>query len=133
MPLTQAQQRTVLEIRRIAVELGVKSLSQNQFDEHHHLAGVSTAGYQFGSWNAAVKAAGLEPIPSGCSNPQPLYTDDELLDEIIRLDKEHGKPPSERLMAFKGKFSPKPYRDRWGTFARAREAAYERHKSQQGQ
>ena len=29
-------------------------------------------------------------------------------------------------MARFGKFSPKPYNDRWGTFAKAREAAYER-------
>jgi hypothetical protein len=118
----------VSEIRRVAVELGVKSLSKSQFDRHHRLGGVTTAGYQFGSWNEAVTAAGLEPIPSGCSNPEPRYSDAELLQEIIRLHQEFGRPPSERVLAAKGRFSPKPYRDRWGSFAKAKEAAYEEHK-----
>jgi hypothetical protein len=127
MPLTDAQNRIVLEIQRIAAELGVKSLSQSQFDQHHDLGGVSTAGYQFGSWNEAVIAAGLEPIPPGFSNPEPRYSDDELMNEIIRLHKEFGKPPSERLLAAKGKYSPKPYKDRWGSFSKAKAAAYEKH------
>jgi hypothetical protein len=130
MPLNEAQQRMVSEIRRVAAELGVMSLSQSQFDQHHQLGGVSTAGYQFGSWNEAVVAAGLEPIPPGCSNPEPRYSDAELLEEIIRLHREFGKPPSERLLAAKGRFSPKPYRERWGSFAKAKEAAYEKYKDE---
>ena len=114
MSLSKEQRRIISEIKRVANELGVKSLSQNQFDQHHRLGGVSTAGYQFGSWNEAVTAAGLKPLPSGGSDREPRYSDNELLGEIIRLHKEFGKPPSERLLASKGKFSPKPYRDRWG-------------------
>lgn len=128
MSLSKEQKRITSEIRRIANELGVKSLSQSQFDQHHNLGGVSTAGYQFGSWNEAVTAAGLEPLPPGGSNQEPRYSDHELLGEIIRVGRELGKPPSERKFAANGKFSLKPYYDRWGSFSKAKEVAYEGHK-----
>src|SRR5438270_458967 len=75
--LTEAQRRVVIEIQRVAAELGVDRLSQNDFDRHHRLACVTTAGYQFGSWNEAVKAAGLDPIPPGMSNRGSKISDEE--------------------------------------------------------
>jgi hypothetical protein len=128
--LTEGQQRMVKEIQRIASELGQKSLSENEFDKHHQLGGVTTAGHQFGSWNDAIKAAGLEPNPMGGSHQEKIYSDDELLQEIIRLHCEMGNSPSERRFSFRTRFSLRPYRDRWGTFAKAKEAAYERFKDQ---
>ena len=123
--LTPQQKRVVQEIQRVAEYLGRRSVSQDEFDRLHTLAGVSTAGYQFGSWNEAVAAAGLEPIPSGKSNRHgPKYSDRELLEEIIRLHRQDGEPPTERRMTRFGRYSVKPYRERWGTFAKAREAAY---------
>lgn len=123
---TERQLRVIAEILRVANMLGVDRLSQNDFDKHHQLASLSTAGYQFGSWNRAVKAAGLEPYESGKNNVGPKLSDEELLLEIIRLHGELGKTPSERELARFGKFSPKPYRDRWGSWTKARNAAYER-------
>jgi hypothetical protein len=123
---TEAQRRVVEEIQRVAAQLGVDRLSQREFDLHHQIAGCSTAGYQFGSWNRAVRAAGLEPYEAGPSNLGPKISDDELLGEIIRLHRQLGKSPSERELARFGNYSPKPYRERWGTWLLAREAAYER-------
>ncbi len=124
--LTPEQQRIVDEIRRVADTLGTATLSQNQFDEYHELGGVSTAGYQFGSWNDAVVAAGLDPLPSGGTGPTPRYSDAELLEEIIRVHKLIAAPPSERKLAAVGRYSLKPYKDRWGTITKARAAAYDR-------
>ncbi len=122
---TDRQLRVIAEIQRVARLLNISRLSKREFDKHHELGGLSTAGYQFGSWNRAVRAAGLEPNPQGMGS-EPVITDIELLEEIIRLHRHLGKRPSDREMGRFGKFSPKPYNDRWGTFVRAREAAYER-------
>jgi hypothetical protein len=119
-PLTPAQQRVVDEIRRIAAQLRVDRLPQSEFDKHHRNAGVTTAGYQFGSWNEAVAAAGLEPIPSGASNVRLKISDEELLLDLVRVQaKLGGAAPSERKLARHGNYSPKPYKERWGSVAKA--------------
>src|SRR5690349_20359487 len=82
---TEPQRRVIEEIQRIAGELGVDRLSSNEFDRRHRIAGVTTAGDQFGSRNAAVKAAGLEPYPTGVSTIGPKLTDEELLLDLLRL------------------------------------------------
>lgn len=104
--------------------LDSNSLSQSQFDAHHELGGVTTAGMQFGSWNEAVEAAGLEPNPAGGGGHR-KYSDQELLAEIIRIHIEVGAEPSERKFASLGRFSLKPYKVRWSGFAQAKAAAYE--------
>lgn len=125
--MTPEQARIVAEIKRVAQSLGgARSLSQRQFDKHHQLGGVTTAGQQFGSWNEAVQAAGLKPYPSGGRLSVRRFTDDELLAEIIRVHRVRGAPPTERWMAKLSKFSLAPYRDRWATLAKARMAAYAR-------
>jgi hypothetical protein len=119
------QKRIIQEIRRIADDLQVVSLSQDEFDRQHVLGGVTTARQLFGSWNEAVVAAGLVPNPPDGSKRTGYLTDGELLDEIFRLHKLLGKPPTEAKLSAMGKYSLKPYRDRWGTFSKAREIAYE--------
>jgi len=120
---TPSQISVVGEIRRIAEELGKSTLSQREFDEHHQLSGVSTAGYQFGSWNDAVAAAGLEPVPPGGAGRGPKISDEELLEELLRLRAELGGFPSLRKLAKFGRFSEKPYRARWGSLKVACDAA----------
>ena len=124
--LTDRQQRVIAEIQRVAAMLGAERLSKRDFDKHHQLTGLSTAGYQFGSWNRAVRVAGLVPYESGRSNQGPKITNEELLREIIRIHQQLGKVPSEREMARFGRYSPKPYKVRWRSWVTAREAAYAR-------
>jgi hypothetical protein len=121
--LSAQQQRIIAEMKRVAKKLGTNQLSQNDFDEHHELGGVTTAGMLFGSWNLAIKAAGLTPYPSGGPGPRRI-TDDELLEELIRVHKHFGKMPSERNVAAIGNYSLTPYKERWGSIAKAREVAY---------
>lgn len=124
---TGSQLRVIAEIQRIADKLNVDRLSSNDFDLHHELSGLSTAGYQFGSWNRAVVAAGLHPNEPGYSNKGPKLSDEELLTEIIRVHRQLGKKPSEREISHFGNYSVRPYKARWGTFSAAREVAYERY------
>jgi hypothetical protein len=128
----EKQDRLVNEIRRIAAILGVDRLTQREFDRYHSFGCLSTVGYQFGSWNRAVVAAGLKPNQSGGADREPVLDATELLEEILRLSDELKKLPSERELSRFGKFSLKPYRDRWGTFNRAKEAAeaYEKERRQ---
>jgi len=102
-----------------AVNAGCHSASSTRI-----LGGVTTAGELFGSWNEAVIAAGLEPNPSRGREGEQHFTDDELLSEIIRVHRALGREPTERKMASRANYSLAPYRDRWGTLAKAREAAY---------
>ncbi len=79
----------------------------------------------FGSWNRAIEAAGLEPITDFVPEHKKI-SDEELMTEVIRLTKELGKKPSDREMQALGRFSPRPYVKRWGSFAKGREAAYQK-------
>jgi hypothetical protein len=119
----EKQLRLIAEIRRIANMLGVDRLSQREFDRLHQLGGTSTIGYQFGSWNRALIAAGLNPNPQGGGERMPELSAADLLDEILRLRDELKKLPSERELSRFGRFSLSPYKDRWGTFKHAKEAA----------
>jgi hypothetical protein len=92
----EKQRLLVVEIRRVAGMLGVDRLSQREFDKHHAIGGVTTVGYQFGSWNRAVVAAGLKAnLPNGADR-EPTLDATELLEEVLRLRNELKKLPSER-------------------------------------
>jgi len=76
----------------------------------------SAAKYHFGSWSAAVEAAGLTPIdPMENVGKRDLkITDDDLLLDLLRLHKETGRTPTEALVNSTGQFSSRPYRKRFG-------------------
>lgn len=71
---------------------------------------------EFGSWNAALEAAGFN------LNHRNGIPDGELEEEMRRLADEKGRAPTFEEMAEDGEFSPYPYIRRWGTWLKAREA-----------
>jgi hypothetical protein len=131
------------ELRRVAQKMDSRSVSRSQFNAH---ATVSSAAVEqaFGSWNEAIVAAGLVPFPPGgipkdeqrrrermeaapaASQSRGKIPDDELLDELVRLERELGRRPSGNQVAAKGKFNPSVYQRRWGTVAAAYDAAKRR-------
>lgn len=127
------KQTIIAELRRVADALQSRHVRQRQFAENSRIS-VSTVRYTFGSWNDAVKAAGLEPIPSeGLPELKRQALPDEVyLQEIIRLTGELGKKPTDNQMNAKGKFSIKPYRDRWGSLGKACQIAYAKYGFPQG-
>ena len=128
----------VEELRRIAGVIDARSVSRSQFEAHATIASA-TVEQAFGSWNEAIKAAGLIPLPQGgtpkderwrlqrLSNPTAgslgRIPDDELLADLLRLAKELGRRPSGNQVAAKGKFNPSVYQRRGGSIAAAYEAA----------
>ena len=65
---------------------------------------------QFGSWPAALDAAGLEP------QYRHQIPDDELLATVRELADALGHPPRRQEMATQGPFAPSTYRRRFGSW-----------------
>lgn len=128
------------ELRRVAGLIDSKSVSRSQFVTH---ASISSAAVEqaFGSWNEAIRAAGLIPLPQGgtpkderwrlqrVTNPvtaglgRGRIPDEELLADLLRLARELGRRPSGNQVAARGKCNPTVYQRRWGSIAAAYEAA----------
>lgn len=119
------KQTIITELRRIAEVLSSRHVTQRQFRDNSRIS-MSTVRYTFGSWNEAVKAAGLDPIPSSGLPELKKHAlpDGVYLQEIMRLTRELGKKPTDSQMNAKGQYSIKPYRDRWGSLNRACQVAY---------
>src|SRR5574341_590145 len=122
------KQEVIAELRRVAELLQTPSLTRRQFAQHSRIS-ETTVRNVFGSWNKAVESAGLAPNPQkfeegrGSEQSRP---DDEYLQELIRLTVELGKQPTWAELSAFGRYSPKPYRDRWGSLASACQIAYAR-------
>ena len=86
---------------------------------------VSTVRYAFGSWRKGVEAAGLQPPLVDYATI--TFTDEELLQELIRLTAQLAKQPTEGELSAHGNYSIRPYKKRWKTLRFACEAAYAKH------
>lgn len=107
------KQQIVEEIRRVANTLNLKSLKSKDFGKHSKIS-LSAVSYHFGSWNEAVKEAGLMPIdPIDMIRKKKSIEDNELLLDLIHLYNEYGKEPTNSLVNAKGKYSSWIYRSRW--------------------
>ncbi|MFZ3091782.1 MAG: hypothetical protein WA240_14320 [Nitrospirota bacterium] len=110
------------EIKRIALKFGVTSLKINDFQKNSRIS-VNTVSNHFGSWNNAVKEAGLTPTDNEVTlksiHKKNTIEDINLLSDLIRLYNDHHTIPTESLINSKGKFSVKPYKKRWGNISNA--------------
>jgi len=135
------KEAAVGDLKRVATELKARSLSRSLYEQHGTIASA-TIEATFGSWNEAVVAAGLIPLPQGglpktearrqerlnrvASQPIGEVSDSELLDDLCRLAKEIGRRPSGNQIAAKGKYGRDIYQRRWGSVAKAYEVAVAR-------
>lgn len=106
----------VQEIERVAKKLG----EAPGFSDMEELGKYDPTTYDrhFGSWNKALKAAGFEPNTRGSS-----ISEEELLNEIVRLSEELEKPPSARDMDTEGKYSSATYQRQFESWSAAVETA----------
>ncbi len=122
-----SREQIIEEIKRIAKEIGSKSLREDE-SEHHSTIPISTVRFHIGSWNRAIQEAGLE-IPGKSVNKtgtKDQTPDDELLLDLLRLNEDSGEVPSLALIQEKGKYSDRHYRERWKSIAEAFAVAKER-------
>jgi len=129
------KESAVAELQRVAAHINSRTLSRSMFAKHGTISSAAVEA-TFGSWNEAISAAGLTPLPQGglpkaeerrlerlgrsATTSSAAVSDDELLADLLRLSKELGKRPSGNQVAAKGKFSRDAYQRRWGSI----EAAY---------
>jgi hypothetical protein len=117
---TMDQKKAILqEIIRVANEIHPARLTRQTFIEKSNIP-FARVRYHYGSFNGAVKEAGLDPNPKGLpATGYKRLTEDELLDEIGRLWQAKGARPSDNVMNSAGNFSVRPYKKRWGSFGAA--------------
>lgn len=103
------------EVQRLADELG-RTPTQKSMDE---LGEFSTNAYQnnFGTWNAALEAAGLN------QNRRTDFSEEDLLDELRNIECQIGRTPTQDDISELGDFYAKTYIDYFGSWNGALEAA----------
>jgi hypothetical protein len=104
------RQDAIAELQRVAALLDTQCLSRSMFAKHATLSSA-TIESTFGTWNEAIVAAGLLPLPQGGlpkaeqrridrlarphsgNSPAQEIPDNDLLDDLLRLEKELGRRP----------------------------------------
>lgn len=105
-----------IDIQRVANELG-HSPTKRETETHGEFA-WSTYYKEFGSWNEALIAAGVEP-----HGPSEKISEDTLLAELHRLSDEMASIPTSTEMQQDGAFSSGTYIRRFGSWDEALAAA----------
>jgi hypothetical protein len=100
------------ELKQVAKEYG-EPPSAKQMDDHGEYW-ASTYRRRFGSWNAAIRAAGMNPVPENTA-----ISEEELLSEIRRLREELGEYPTYRGMTEYGKYGAATYVRHFGSWEKA--------------
>lgn len=106
------------DLRRLADQLGCTPLQTDVWKRGEF--GVSTYKSRFGSWNGAIKEAGLEVTTHTTLSKEKLER------ELSRLADEHGEPITPSLVAEHGKYNRERYNTLFGSWSGAlNECGYE--------
>ncbi|MDB2275874.1 hypothetical protein PM022_15260 [Halorubrum ezzemoulense] len=109
------------ELRRLSDEIGETPTSRDMAEKGKYAP--STYSIAFGSWNDAVREAGLDPTRLR------EVPDSKLLDELERLTNQLGQPPTVHQMENHGRFGAKTFSTTFGSWNDAlREANLEPNK-----
>jgi hypothetical protein len=103
------------ELRRVAKKIGKDTLTQREYKKHAR-ASANTIISRFGSWNTALRKAGLSV------KMQRNISDEDLFAEIDKVWTQLGRQPEYREIGRLGKFSSYPYGRRFGSWLKAVEA-----------
>lgn len=103
-----SKQELITELKEFAEELGHTPTFTEMDKEGPFSANAYTE--EFGSWNDALRAAGLD------INSRQNISEVELKHELHRLSEELDRPPERREMDKYGRFSSTPYNDKFGSW-----------------
>ncbi|MFC7134345.1 MULTISPECIES: homing endonuclease associated repeat-containing protein [Salinibaculum] len=104
------------EIRRLAEDLDKTPSERNMNNHGHH--GIETYKNRFESWNQAIEAAGLEPNPNRNERSR-----EALLADLSDAADDLGRSPTRREMSDYTEYDVVTYRNRFGSWNEALEAA----------
>ncbi|GGL45449.1 hypothetical protein GCM10009037_31130 [Halarchaeum grantii] len=105
------QEDLLQELRRLDQEVDGRPKVRDMDEIGEYSA--ATYRRQFGSWESALKAAGIKT-----ESPRKI-TKDELVEELHRLADELGEQPSREQLDEYGRYSADSYRRRFGSWNRA--------------
>jgi hypothetical protein len=101
-----SKEQIVSELKRIAEKLNTSTLEIKDFEMNSTIP-MQTLRYYMGSWDQALKDAGL--IPKEDIEP----SEEELLQDLIRLHQEFGETPSMALIKSNGHYENRFYKKKW--------------------
>lgn len=114
--MAYSDEELIGDIRAVAAVVE-RSPSLKDYREHGEYA-ATTIYRRFGSWQDAVARAGFEP-----RDPETRIPNEELIDALQELADEIGESPTTFQMNEHGRYWSKVYRDRFGSWGEALEAA----------
>lgn len=115
---THTRESIIQTLQSLAQRLGKDSLS---IADLQGLISPSSINGYFGSLGNALEAAGLRKKDKAehLSNRRPKFSDPELFQALLDLEREIGHEPGYNEFHAKGKFSVKPFRSRFHTWDNA--------------
>lgn len=114
-----SKEEILAELKRVAEKLGVNTLKREEFEQNTTIPN-DTIRFYLGSWDRALKDAGLGPeANTENKNKREPQSDDELLSDLLRIYKETGLPPTEALVNSMGRYEYRHYTVRWKSLAAA--------------
>jgi hypothetical protein len=117
------KEEILAEMKRVAEKLGVKALKREEFEKNTTIPN-DTIAYYLGSWDHALKEAGLEPgSTTEFKTKLEPQNDDELLLDLVRLYDETGGTPTAALVNSRGKYRYRHYGARWKSLGEALDLA----------
>ena len=111
-PAPTSKEELLAELERVAEKCNRKP-TRRDLEEHGSVC-ATTYSNKFGSWNAALKAAGFTPRTMG-----QRISRDELRSELEALAEELDAPPTTTDMNKKGSYSASTYIRRFGSWNEA--------------
>lgn len=111
---TMSDASLLTELNRVADSLGKKTLTQPQFNSHSEISS-SAISRRYGSWSAALKAAGLAPVIMGRR-----YSESEYFENLLNVWTHHGRQPTYSEMNHPPSLiTAGGYEKRWGSWRKA--------------
>lgn len=110
-----SKEQIIEEMKRIAAAMG-GPISERDFEQRSTIP-LTTLRFHLGSWQRALKEAGLKSVEKPLEPTRP--GNDELLLELIRLYKDSGELPTVALIDSKGKYKAHHYKEQWKSIADA--------------
>lgn len=117
--MAHSDDEIIAEIQRVTTATDTDGPPSTRTFKEHGTIGLSAVEDEFGSWNAAVEAAGFEPNTATKKIPR-----DALIEELQRLRNVLGEIPTGDQMDERGAYAYITYYERFGSWADALEEVF---------
>lgn len=111
------EEELLSDIKRVAAILNLNTVTCSEYRRYGRFSEITTCR-RFGTWSAALKAAGLKP-----TRWKPPATEEDMLDNMANVWEHVGKQPKQKdFHAPISRYSSAPYLNHFGSWRNALEA-----------